>query len=361
VSSLSWLCGCVLLIVAGCGSRKETIKPTVGSITESVYASGIVKSRSQYQAYATVTGIVEHVAVRDGDLVKRGQPILRLRNIAAKLTADNARLSAEYAELKRNLDKLNEARLGRDFARSKLINDSLLMERQRNLINQNVGSRVEWEQRQLAYQNSRTAYESAEIRYRELSRQLDLTARQAKVNFEISEQQAQDFTITSKVDGRVYAILREVGELVTPQTPVAVIGEADHFLLELQIDETDIVRIKPGQRTVVTLSSYPERVWEALVTHVNPIMNERSKLFTVEAEWVEPPPSLYPNLTVEANIVIAIRENVMTLPRSFLESDSTVRLDNNELRKVKVGLRDYQRVEILGGLAAEDVVVRPGS
>jgi HlyD family secretion protein len=350
----------VVLVVA-CGPRKETITPTVGSITESVYASGTVKSRNQYQAFATVTGIVEQVLVREGDLVKKGQPVIRLRNAAAKLTSDNARLAADFAELSRNQDKLNEARLNRDFARNKLVNDSLLMARQRNLISQNVGSRVEWEQRQLAYQNSRTAFESAEIRYRELSRQLDLASRQSELSYQISVQQAEEFIVTSKVEGRIYSLLREPGELVTPQTPVAVIGEADNFFLELQIDETDVIRVEPGQRTVVTLSSYPERVWEARITHVNPIMNERSKLFSVEAEWQEPPPSLYPNLTVEANIIIAVRVNVITIPRSFLETDSTVRLENNEIRAVKVGLRDYQRAEIQSGLAAGDVLVKPGS
>ncbi|MFM8911865.1 MAG: efflux RND transporter periplasmic adaptor subunit [Flammeovirgaceae bacterium] len=349
-----------LLLALSCKEKAETTTPTVAGITESVYASGRVKSRDQYSAYATVTSIIEETLVQRGDHVKAGQPIARLRNAAAQLASENAKLASRFAEMEQNKEKLNELLINVQLAKEKMTNDSLLMVRQNNLHQQNIGSQVEWEQRTLAFENSAAAYRSALIRYNELQRQLKLTADQARISYNIATQQLGDFTITSKVDGRLYTWLKEKGELVNPQTAIAVLGNAEHFLLELEIDETDIGRVSVNQRAIVTLSSYPDQVWNAVVTRIFPIMNERSKLFTVEAEFDPAPKSLYPNLTAEANIVIQTKEQALLIPRAYLVNDSSVLLESGKYKKIKCGLRDYEKVEILEGLDSTDVIVKPG-
>ncbi|HRH38653.1 MAG TPA: secretion protein HlyD, partial [Flavobacteriales bacterium] len=65
-------------LLAACGSDPETIKPTVGPITESVYASGVVKAAGQYQVYPTATGSVVELLVREGDTIKAGTPLVRI-------------------------------------------------------------------------------------------------------------------------------------------------------------------------------------------------------------------------------------------------------------------------------------------
>jgi hypothetical protein len=79
----------------------------------------------------------------------------------------------------------------------------------------------------------------------------------------------------------------------------------------------------------------------------------------VEAEFITPPPALYPNLTTEANIIIAVKEKVLTIPRSYLQDDGTVLLANKEKRKITTGLKDYQKVEIISGLSVNDVILKP--
>ena len=88
-------------------------------------------------------------------------------------------------------------------------------------------------------------------------------------------------------------------------------------------------------------------------------MNERSKSFTVEAEFVNQPPTLFPNLTCEANIVIQQKDKALTIPRVCLVEDSYVLLANKERRKVTTGLKDYQKVEILSGLTTNDIILKP--
>ncbi|WP_162426776.1 efflux RND transporter periplasmic adaptor subunit [Pontibacter pudoricolor] len=348
-----------LLILTACTGKHETTQPTVEAITESVYASGVVKSRDQYQVFPTVSGIIQQLFVTEGDVVKKGDPLLKIDNETARLNTENARIAAEYSSVSANAAKLSELQETIDLARSKKQNDSMLLVRQRNLWANKIGTRVELEQRELNYKNSVTALQSARLRYNDLKKQLNFAAKQSQKNLEISETITGDYTVRSETDGKVYSVLKEKGEMVSPQIPVAVIGAADDFILELQVDEYDIARIQPGQQVLLNLDSYKGQVFEAKVYKVNPAMNERTRSFTVEASFVTKPPALYPNLTTEANIVIRRKQNALIIPREYLVDGTYVLNEDNEKVPVKTGLKDYQKVEILKGLTRDDVIVKP--
>jgi len=143
------------------------------------------------------------------------------------------------------------------------------------------------------------------------------------------------------------------------QTPIAIVGDATDFLLELQVDEYDIGKVRLGQKVVVSMDSYKGRVFEAVIEKIDPIMNERSRSFTVDARFVTRPENLYPNLTAEANIVIHTKENALTIPHNYLVNDSTVLLEKSQQRKVVTGIKDYQKAEIVSGLQKDDVLVKP--
>ncbi len=88
-------------------------------------------------------------------------------------------------------------------------------------------------------------------------------------------------------------------------------------------------------------------------------MNERTKTFMVEALFTKAPKILYPNLTVEANIVIQTKKNALTIPRNVLNNDNTVTKSNGDKVQVKTGLKDYNKVEILSGISASDELIIP--
>jgi HlyD family secretion protein len=114
-----------------------------------------------------------------------------------------------------------------------------------------------------------------------------------------------------------------------------------------------------GQKVFVGMDSYKGQVFGAVVTSIDPFMNDRSRSFKVEATFTSRPPNLYPNLTVEANILISTKLNALTIPRSYLVDENYVLLKNDEKRKVVTGLKDYQLVEILGGISKDDVLKKP--
>lgn len=349
----------VILLLSSCKSKWEKTQPVVEKISESVYASGIIKSRYQYQVFPKVNGLIVRIPVTEGDTVKKGDPLLVIQNETARLNAENAALSAAYATVSSNENKLNELKVNIDLTRIKATNDSLLLARQRRLWQQQIGSQLQVEQAELAYKSSVTAYNVAVYKFNDLQKQLHFAASQSGKNLEISTTQQNDYIVKSDIDGKVYSILKKNGEMVNTQNPVAIIGDAHNFYLELQADEYDIARIKPGQKVFITLDSYKGQAFEAVVEKIYPIMNERSRSFTVDARFVTEPPVIYPNLTLEANIVIQTKDTALTIPRNFLLEDDYVMLENKEKKKVVTGLKDYQKVEIISGLTTGDVIIKP--
>ena len=349
----------IAVFCCSCKSKYEKTKPTIEPVSESIYASGLIKSNNQYQAFVTVNGTINSILVSEGDTVKKGTLILTIANEAQRLGKDNALLSAEFSDLKNNQEKLNEARSFVVLAKNKMKNDSVMYFRQKELWEQKVGTEVELEQKELAWENSKTSYSSSKIKNNDLKRQLSFTSLQAKKNLSISNKLESDFALRSKIDGIVYSLPKSIGEIVSPQTPLALIGDAKKFILEMQVDEYDILKIKKGLVVLVTLDSYKGKVFEANVTKIYPIMNEKSKTFLVEAEFKNTPAILYPNISFEANIIIQTKDKALLIPRNYLLNDSIVLKSNGDTVIVKTGLKDYKKIEIISGISADEELRKP--
>lgn len=342
-----------------CKNKSQKIKPIISSISESIYATGIIKSKNQYQAFANATGIIDKIFVSEGDSVKIGSPILSISSLTQHLNNENAKLSLLFFDVNANQEKLNEAKMLIEFSRNKMKHDSILYIRQKKLWQEQIGTKVEFEQKELAFQNSSNAYFSSLVRFHDLKRQLDYNASQSKNNFLISGNIINDFIVRSEINGMVYSINKKKGELVGPQTPLAVIGDAKKFILEMQIDEYDILKIKKNLLVYVTLDSHKGKVFNAKVSKIIPIMNERNKSFLVESEFIKQPQILYPNISFEANIVIQSKEEALIIPRNFLINDSFVLNSNGNKIKVLTGIKDYQQVEIVSGINKNDELLNP--
>jgi multidrug efflux pump subunit AcrA (membrane-fusion protein) len=348
-----------LWLLWACSKKEESISPTTGNITESVYASGTIKSANQYQAFVAVSGIIEEIYVQEGQEVEVGTPLLRVSNETQKFNLENAKLSANFNDQANNQGKLVEAEAIAQTSKSKLKLDSSLFARQKALWAQQVGTRVAYEQAELNFQSSKANYVSAQQRLTDLRRLINFSSAQTKKNVQISARQSEDFILKSQVKGTVFNLIKEKGELVSPQTPIAVLGNAQNLTLEMQVDENDIFQVKLGQQVAVTFDAYKNQVFEAKVTKIATIMNERNKTFLVEANFTKAPEKLFPNVTFEANIILRTKQNALILPRNYLKNDSMVTLVDGSTRIVKLGLTDFQKAEILQGLSSKDQVVKP--
>jgi len=96
-----------VFVFISCKSKQEKIKPTEEKITESVYASGFLKSTHQYKVFSTVNGVIAAILVKEGDVIKKGDAIIKLVNTNAQLNTENAALSADYTAENNNAEKLH--------------------------------------------------------------------------------------------------------------------------------------------------------------------------------------------------------------------------------------------------------------
>ncbi len=342
-----------------CAGRREMVRPAVENITESVYASGVIKSKNQYDVYSTVNGIAARWVVREGDMVGDRQAILEVRGETARLQAENASIVAQNTTHKANSERIAELRIEVEESKMRMDQYAVDLQRQRNLWAQQIGSRNALEQRELAWKSARNTYEVASLRYEELWREIGFSEKQALKNLEISRSAANDHTVKSEHGGKLFFTYLEEGEMVNTLQPIAVIGDPDSFLLELQVDEYDVAQIRRGQHIAVSMESNKGQVFDAVVESLKPFMHERTKTFSIEARFLQLPQVLFPNLSCEANIIVAHRKQVLTIPRSYLVDGNFVLLKNGKKQRVFTGLMDYQKVEITGGITSENIILKP--
>jgi len=335
------------------------VVPKKSTITESVYASGHIKAKNQYNVYPSANGTVAEVYVSEGDSVDIGTPLFKIHNASADLNKQQALLNRELNDIKASENRLRDLELTVESAELKMLNDSLLYERQLSLWSKQIGSKVELEQKKLVFENSRKTTQASKLKLLELKRQLDIFYRQSETSVRLSDVQASEFIVKSQVKGIIYAITIQNGEFASVQQALAVIGANKDFLLEMKIDENDIGVLKTGQKVFVNMDSYKGKTFEAVLTRILPLMNEKTKSFTAEAVFVNSPDLLYPNLTFEANILIRTKENALTVPRNYLSEDSKLFLKSGKTVNVSTGLKDYQKIEITSGLKGDEEIILP--
>ncbi|MGL2986881.1 efflux RND transporter periplasmic adaptor subunit [Flavobacterium sp. RSSA_27] len=350
------------ILLINCSKKESSeIHPTVSEITESVYASGVIKAKDQYTVFATVNGILKKTKVVVGQKIVKGQLLFELDSEKAELNTQNAILAYELSS-KENIyiqDKIAEVELKVQMAKDKLLLDESVYQRNQRVLPYQIIAQVDYDRIEQSYKSSKSNYEIAKKQLEQLKIQLQNEQNKNAVNLKINQKNQSDYTVKSEFDGQLFDLPVKDGTFITTQTPIAIIGKNNDFLLELEVDENDMVRVRLGQYIVVAMDSYKGVVFDAIVSKIFPIMDERSRTFKIEARFVKPPTKLYPNLTAEANIIIQTKKNAITIPKEYLIEGTYVLVNKDEKRKVKVGLSDYKKVEILEGLHASETLYKP--
>ncbi|WP_310558422.1 efflux RND transporter periplasmic adaptor subunit [Flavobacterium sp.] len=350
----------ILLFIISCKDKFEQTKPTIGDVTESVYASGIIKSENQYAVFSTVNGILNKIDVVAGQTITKDQLLFEIDDDKAELNTQNAKLTYQLSQNDNRYiqDKISEMELKVQLARDKLLVDKSLYDRNNRIKEDHIISEVDFEKVELAYKSSQLNLKTSQKQLSQLKLQLNFDQNKNNILLQIGQETQNDYQIKSALSGQLFDILVKEGTLISPQIPLAIIGKKNAFLLELEVDENDMARVKLNQSVLITLDSYKNQVFEAKVDKIFPIMNEQSRTFKIEAHFINPPQKLYPNLSAEANIVIQTKKNAVTIPKNYLLKGDSIQISKKEKRKVKIGLSDYQKVEIMEGLKADEIIYK---
>lgn len=350
----------ILFFILGCNQSPNTVTPGVHDITESVYASVTIVPDSLYKVYSVVSGILTELHVREGDEVSKGQILLQIRNESPELNAENAWLMLELAQ--KNLTGSGSILkiLQNKIATANLTyrQDSVDYLRQSRLWEQNIGTQREYELRKMAFERSAENLQSLRKEFSRTKAELTTALNTARNNYQSAKLGNEDYSVKSSMNGKVYDLFKEAGELISPQEPIATIGRSGSFTVNLLVDEVDIIKIRINQRVIVNLDAFEGEVFEARVTRILPQKDSRTQTFTIEAEFIHPPDPLYSGLSGEGNIIINQKKDVLVIPRSYLMENDRVNTSDSVVQ-VEVGLMNMEYVEIISGLDSTTHLLMP--
>lgn len=343
-----------------CSEDRESVTVELKDIVESVYTSVTLEPAIVYKVNSTVSGYISAINFQEGDQVQAGDIIFQIRDVQGENSTSNAAIAYQLAQKNYSGDQsmLDDLKLEIENTKLKRKNDSINYQRNLTLYKKALLTKLEMEQSELLFTSSQNAHIALTNKLKRLDRELKSSLEQAKNNYEATLSRSKDARISSKIDGKIYAITKEPEELVLTQETIAIIGSDDSFVLKMLIDEVDISKVKLGQKIIIALEAYKQEVFEAVVKRISPKMDARTQTFEIEGEFTKPPKSLYMGLTGEGNIIIKKRSKVMVIPLEYLMEGNLVETDNGPT-EVTVGTRSLSHVEIVSGLKKGTVIYKP--
>jgi RND family efflux transporter MFP subunit len=234
----------------------------------------------------------------------------------------------------------------------------------------------------------------AEAQYQKLAsgaRPLEIDASEAQMKaaeakVKLIKARLQDSTIVSPVSGIVLSKHYNVGEVVAAGSPIIKIANTDKIRVHAEVDETDIEKLKVGQKAVITSRAFADRRFEGRVSKIGPqVRDKRVRIndptllqndVKVLESKIELPfePALKIGLPVEVKIIVKELDNVLIIPRpalvgtkhlgeAFGTNASPLRYyvevftaNGYEKREVEIGEMDYDNAQVIRGLVKGDRV-----
>lgn len=353
----------ILVLLLSCQNtgNDKRVKPQRKDITESVYASVKVIPAITYHSQPTHSGIIEAVYVTEGTLVEKGQALFKIKptiDIEGQLA--NATINVEEAKsnyLGHN-NLLNNIQLEIQSTKDNLSLDAMNLRRQERLLAQNIGKKADYEQLKLKVLTTQKQLEILQQQLSQTKANLQANYKKALNTIRTEQQQLEDLTVLSKMDGRIYAIHKETGDFISTQEEFAEIGTADQFKIEMDIDEVDITKIEVGDSVLIVLNAYTEAVFLAKISKIAPKKDDLTQTFRVESTFTELPPKLYYGLAGEANIIVSKRSKALVIPAAYLMANDQVLTEQGAI-SVKVGKKNLEFVEILSGIDTATSLIKP--
>ena len=384
--------GMFALTAAKKGSRATEVRlEPVGSrdLVASVTASGRIEAETKVDISADITGRITEIAVKEGDLVKKGQFLLQID--PAQYLSVVSRLEGQVAQTEASLA---QARTNRDQA---------ARQRERSVNIQKANAELIARE---TVEQAIQAHEVAEANYVAAKAGVD----QARAALSEARSNLAKTRLMAPIDGRVVRLAVEEGEVAVPGTfsretgLLMTIADLSVVLAKVQVDETDVVRLHLKDSVAVTIDAFPDTQFVGRVTKISNSAKlsqtgaasggstDRAVDFDVEITLDKPPAGIRPDLSATARIVTDTRKQSLAIPIIALTvrqhedvpneakgtpgasapvgGSSAADKKNKDregvfvvtngvamFRPVKVGIAGDEHFEVLDGLKAGDTVV----
>ena len=342
-------------------------KVTRMDLTSKVSANGKIDAQRKVDISANVMGQIVNLAVREGDVVKKGTFLLQIdqKQLAASAKGAAASLQALFSD--------------RDAARANAVEARNNFERAQKNFGQKIIPAAELDR-------ARAAYDAAQANVTASEQRIE----QARAGVAAAQDTLSKTTIRSPMDGIVTALPVEEGEVAVigtmnnPGTKLLTIADMHVVEAVMDVDETDVPNVKVGYRATVTIDAYPNQTYSGMVTEVGSSPIQRTAgggteavNFEVKIQVENPPPTVRPGFSASADIITGTRPKAIGIPIQALvvrekpgaaktakpQDEEGVFVNTNgavKFAKVTTGLSGESNIEIVEGLKeGQEIVTGP--
>ena len=356
------------------------------NVNQKVLATGTVtlKTGAEVKIGARISGQVKSLLVKIGDFIRAGEMIAtiehedlisRVAQFQADLDAEKARLEKILSEGPLEINK-SKAELEELQVQLKLAGKTLERNLELNREGFIANTAVDQAQERLEVLKAQIKLAKEEIKLKESRLENDSRLAQAMVdrataNLEVEDIQLSYATITAPIDGIVALVSTQEGETVAASMNAPnFITLIDLRKLEVTVfvDETDIGRIKVGQKAMFTVDTYSEKFFKGKVREIHPkaVIKDNVVNYEVILDIDKKNVSeLRPEMTANVVVTTGTRKNVLTIPKAAVKREGkktfTVMNVDGKLvdRAIELGWRDGKVIEVISGLKKDEQVGIP--
>ncbi len=388
------------------GIPVRVARAVLGEVREALRLTATLGSARSTPLFSHQAGIVAHLPVEEGSVVRKGKTVLRLDDRELKLNLKRARvrLERENEEWERqktiNEQALSDRQAYRDarfaYELKKVTLEKLVNERQRW---ENESRRIEISyQSQLASEKERdeARYALAQARFEESRVRLELKQatedwerirklderslideeaysaakfayRESLSEFNLARLKHSQATLTALQDGVVVKLDVDRGDYVSPNTRLMILEDLEDLEAVVNLPERHWAVIRQGQQVSVMPQALPGVEIAASVRRKNPTIDADSGTFKVTVALKRGGhPEVKPGMFVTLNIRLATRSDALLVPRQAVLGEEAERfvyiVENGRgaRRSVRTGVTQGEQMEILSGLEEGAQVVMVG-
>ncbi len=335
-----------------------TVRQSGGAAAAPVLnASGYVTARREATVSSKITGKIREVLVEEGMRVQEGQVLARLDDATARVNLElaQAQLTAARSTLAETEVRLREA--------------GITLERTQGLVAAGIASQAELD-------TARAQFDSLQARLALGREEVTVAERQVSV----LRQQLDDTIIRSPFTGIVVSKDAQPGEMISPvsagggftRTGICTVVDMQSLEIEVDVNESYIARVEPGQPVEATLDAYPDwRIPAHVITPV-PTADRQKATVKVRIAFDQLDPRILPDMGVKVSFLElpnageANQRLRLLIPRAAVRREDgrdvvyVLRQGRVERRAVTLGAAEASDVVVAAGLAAGEQVVVEG-
>jgi multidrug efflux pump subunit AcrA (membrane-fusion protein) len=173
--------------------------------------------------------------------------------------------------------------------------------------------------------------------------------------------------VVSTVSGTILQAPFNIGDTLTTQSAIFVVGDLSSLLVETFIPERFVAVIRQGLRAVLWFEAIPGETFNAEVIEINPVLDPASRTMRIRLRFINPDPRIKAGMFATISLVTNRRVNVPVIPRMSVintyGSWIVFIVDENNMalrREVTLGIDNEESFEVLDGIVMGDRVVSAG-